>query len=154
MGYFDVENVKPQNLKDVFPKFFHIVRGLASHVVDFNSCDSDEPWSQVERPEAALELSNTVSSRVKESVRGWLRETYGGGDPEFHKPVLDIDHRCLLLDSSTPGHHHLIIDVEIEWEKYEKLLTVLAECGIIQEGYAGASIERHGSYIRVPWVKE
>lgn len=69
-----------------------------------------------------------------------------------HKPVLDIDLPVIVVPSSTPGHHHLFIDKEMTWENYEKLLKVLAEVGIIEEGYLGAALMRGHTAVRLQGV--
>lgn len=71
-----------------------------------------------------------------------------------HKPVLDIDLPVTLIESSTPGHFHLFIDKELPWHDYLKLLTVLAELGIIEEGYLSASKSRKHTAVRLPWIKK
>jgi hypothetical protein len=71
-----------------------------------------------------------------------------------HKILLDIDIPAQLIPSSTPGHAHLYIDQEISWAQLEKLLTVLAEMKVIEKGYAGASIERGYTALRLPWVSK
>lgn len=70
----------------------------------------------------------------------------------FHKPVLDIDFPAALLPSSTEGHYHLYLDKEVIWDDYVDLLKALAKCGIIEQGYANASIERGHTAVRLPWV--
>lgn len=73
----------------------------------------------------------------------------------MHKPVLDIDLPVKVLESSTPGHHHLFIDKRMTWEQYKKLLDVLAEVGIIEEGYSRVSQgSRRHTAVRLPWVKK
>lgn len=72
----------------------------------------------------------------------------------FHKPVLDIDFPAALLPSSTEGHYHLYLDKEVIWDDYVALLKALATCGIIEQGYANASIERGHTAVRLPWVKK
>lgn len=68
-----------------------------------------------------------------------------------HRPVLDIDFAARLLPSKTEGHFHLYLDgIELEWGDYEKLLNVLAEVGILEEGYVNASIERGMTRVRTP----
>lgn len=71
-----------------------------------------------------------------------------------HAPVLDIDVPARMVPSSTPGKHHLYIDVEMSWEQYERLLHVLADVGIIERGYLGASKERKFTAVRLPWIKK
>lgn len=77
-------------------------------------------------------------------------------EPEggFHKPVLDIDFPAALLPSSTVGHYHLYLDKEVIWDDYVDLLKALAKCGIIEQGYANASIDRGHTAVRLPWVKK
>lgn len=81
---------------------------------------------------------------VTSEARGAFRRTY-------HKPVIDLDVRASLVPSATPGHSHLYVDVPITWEKYERLLEALVDCGIVEPGYLGASKERGFTAVRVPW---
>lgn len=73
---------------------------------------------------------------------------------DAHRVVLDIDLPCKLIPSSTPGHHHLYIDAPMSWEVYRQLLEVLAKAGIIEPGYAKASIERGHTCVRLPWIRK
>jgi hypothetical protein len=88
-----------------------------------------------------LGAANLVSSIVK-------------GKAETHRPVLDIDVPAYLVPSTRPGHSHLYIDVEIPEDKYFNLLDALADCGILESGYAGVSRARGNSAVRVPWVEK
>jgi hypothetical protein len=72
----------------------------------------------------------------------------------LHRPVLDIDFPAHLIPSTTEGHFHLYLDKAVTWEKYERLLTVLGEVGILEQGYVDASIARGYSSVRLPWVKK
>ena len=72
-----------------------------------------------------------------------------------HKPVLDIDLPVKLIPSSTEGHFHLFIDKEMSWKDYTKLLDVLAEVGIIEQGFSRVSQgSRQHTAVRLPWVKK
>lgn len=71
-----------------------------------------------------------------------------------HKILLDIDHNALLVPSSTEGHWHLYIDHELPWSKYCALLLALAEAGVIEDGYAQASMRREQTHLRVPWLSK
>ncbi|WP_426940284.1 hypothetical protein [Pseudarthrobacter sp. S6] len=75
-------------------------------------------------------------------------------DTYMHRPVLDIDIPAALIPSSTPGHHHLYIDKPMTPLQYVDLLKALTAAGIIEEGYAAASIERGYTSARLPWVKK
>lgn len=71
----------------------------------------------------------------------------------YHQPVIDVDVPVYLVPSSTHGHSHLYFDVPpVEWPKYVKLLEALAECGIIEQGYLGVSLQKGYTAVRLPWV--
>ena len=73
---------------------------------------------------------------------------------ELHRPVLDIDFAATLIPSTTEGHFHLYLDKLMPWKDFEKLLVVMGEVGILEQGYVDASIARHYSSVRLPWVKK
>ncbi len=68
----------------------------------------------------------------------------------MHAPVLDLDFPATLVPSSTPGHFHLYLDKLLNHEQYMKLLDVLAEVGILEEGYVDASKKRGFTSVRLP----
>jgi len=71
-----------------------------------------------------------------------------------HRPVLDLDLPVAVHPSSTPGHHHLYIDCPMPWERYQALLSVLAEVGLLEQSFVNASIKRGYTTVRLPWVKK
>lgn len=105
--------------------------------VDFAACGYEGKSRMATN---VLEEANIVSSKVLES--------------DYHAPVLDIDIPATLVPSSTPGHSHLYLDVECSWERYKELLTALAQCNIIEPGYANASFGRGFTAVRLPWIKK
>lgn len=88
----------------------------------------------------ALAGAEVVSSRVD--------------DGASHYVMLDIDIPAALVPSSRAGHSHLYLCRALDWEEYEKLLRVLAEVGIIEQGYADASIARKQTFLRLPWIRK
>lgn len=74
--------------------------------------------------------------------------------PGSHAPVLDIDVPAFLVPSSTPGHSHLYIDVPMSWRQYKRLLKAMSRANILERGYVKASVRRHHTSVRVPWVKK
>lgn len=70
----------------------------------------------------------------------------------LHYPVIDIDFPAYVVPSSTPGHVHLYIEKGLPWAVYSKLLIALADAHIIQEGYLNACLQRHMTFVRLPWV--
>lgn len=127
--------------------------------------DSQDPELPPEtRAEADLDKANLLSSEM-DFPNGWCPAPGGAvydglgdvlsGEPKFfHRPVLDIDFPAKLVPSSTPGKFHLYLDKPMTWPVYEKLLTALADAGIIEPGYANASIDRMATFVRLPWVKK
>jgi hypothetical protein len=120
-----------------------------SHGVNDPNCDSHDPSTaeEVPRPhstEDELDSANLVASVLEPNVTG---------DDAQHRPVLDIDFPARLVPSSTPGHFHLYLDgVTISWAKYRTLITALAFAGVIEEGYAAASLARGYTAVRPPGV--
>ncbi|MEU7814082.1 hypothetical protein [Pseudonocardia sp. NPDC049154] len=124
--------------------------GQAVGVVDFTWADYGGP-EQIELYElnegADLELLDAINlvTSVVEGHTELLDE---------HKIVLDIDHPVRVLESSTPGHHHLFIDKAVSWAKYQHVLHALAVAGVVEPGYVAASIDRGCTAVRLPWVKK
>lgn len=94
-----------------------------------------------------------VTSDVEHAtiVTSLVNQKLGKG---IHKLVLDVDMDVKVFPSSTPGHHHLFIDHEMSTEDFEKVVRVLAEVGIIEHGYANASLDRGFTAVRLPWIKK
>lgn len=122
----------------------HPAPGLRLATVDFGN-DYDGKGSTLTD---SLDEANVCTSLVAEDLT-WLY-----GDQPRHRPVLDIDIPATLVPSSTPGHSHLYLDVELSWPAYQKLLDALAEVEIIEPGYAKASKARGFSAVRLPWVRK
>jgi hypothetical protein len=72
----------------------------------------------------------------------------------MHAPCIDIDIPATYVPSSTPGQGHLDLEVPLTWADYERLLTVMAEVGIVEDGYVRASATRKATHLRLPWVKK
>jgi hypothetical protein len=69
---------------------------------------------------------------------------------ELHAPCLDLDFPCVLEPSSTPGHHHLYLNVAMPWRDYEKLLVVMRDVGLLQRGFVDNSISRRMTMTILP----
>lgn len=70
----------------------------------------------------------------------------------LHRPVIDLDYPHKYIPSTTDGHGHLYLDLQITWEVYEKLLIALEEARIIQPGFLKRSQERKATFVRPEWV--
>lgn len=75
-------------------------------------------------------------------------------NPFMHKVMIDIDHPAMLIPSTTEGHFHLMIDVDVPWEKYVDMLDAMAEAGVVEAGFTKAARKRGFSTLRMPWVKK
>lgn len=104
----------------------------------------DETRTPVTNPDDANVVSSVVASGLD----------FGFATTERHRPVLDIDFPCAVVPSTTPGHFHLYLDKELSWPDYEKMLRVLGEVGILEQGYVNVSVERKHTAVRVPWIRK
>ena len=96
-------------------------------------------------------LVTSISSSANHKI---YTDTFQWSDARrhMHIPVIDIDVPVEVVESTTPGHFHLYIDHPVEPEKYMALLTAMADCGIVEEGYVRASYAKGFSAVRVPWL--
>lgn len=134
-----------------YAAFFRIARQLHSAVVTFvgyddapkddNGADGKPPVDDGRKTFVPLDDANAVSSECR-FLNDW------------HRPVLDLDIPALLIDSSTEGHHHLIIDHPMPWADYQRLLEVMRDVGLLEPGFVGASVERKSTWIRAPWTRK
>jgi hypothetical protein len=69
-------------------------------------------------------------------------------------PIIDLDFPARLVPSSTPGHAHLYIDVEMPWWRYFLLLTGFVLSGTMGSGYYMHSLRRKMTMVRKPDVKK
>lgn len=102
--------------------------------------DYDNPANELAEPHPLLGGPNVVGSLSK--------------DGTHHLPCIDVDVPAKLVPSSTPGHHHLYIDVPMSWHDYCDLLDVMARCGIVEEGYVAAAKARGQTSCRLPGVRK
>lgn len=73
---------------------------------------------------------------------------------EIHMPVIDIDHPCRLVPSSTEGHFHLYVDVPMTKREMLRLLDALVVAGVVEEGFAEGAHHRGMAMVRKPGVKK
>lgn len=109
--------------------------------------------SDVISAENGFDVEETTSLETADVVSSELRES----DPFFgkrHMLVIDLDVSAALIPSSTPGHSHLFIDAPMSWLEYQDVLEALANAGILEAGYVGASKARGFTAVRLPWVRK
>ena len=142
-------------------KFAQLVRdlGLQTAVVDYDfrvDSSGELPNEEVIIDGVPWPAANGVSSRVADR-RKWPYDRKGNPwlSPEeqlddWHAPIIDLDYNCALIESRTPGHHHLILGRYVSRSAYIEILAVLAKHGLVQEGYAVAAEKRGATWLRTP----
>lgn len=105
--------------------------------VDMFGFADDYPTKEQEN-----ETRQEVETLDAANLRG--SQLQGGGQA----PALDLDIPHRYVESSTAGHGHLYIDVELTDEDYGELLDVLLRLGIIQEGFASQFKDYGGTFLR------
>ena len=69
-----------------------------------------------------------------------------------HAPAIDMDLPVLVVPSTTPGHSHVYIDHELSWDNYLRLLAVLVDVGLVQQGFYNSALRRGTTLLRLPHV--
>jgi hypothetical protein len=123
------------------PKFMRTHQTVRTNMLQYNEYfDKEKKQDQFE--ERPITEANIITSL----------DTTGYGSA--HRPVLDLDFDAALLPSSTEGHHHLFIDKLMSTDDYYKLLDVMAEVGLLEQGYVDASKQRSATAVRLPWISK
>jgi hypothetical protein len=65
-----------------------------------------------------------------------------------HRPVIDLDIPCRLVESSTAGHFHLYIDVAMDPEQMLAMLRAMVEAGVVQPGFLRHAEQRGAAFVR------
>jgi len=136
--------------EDPTREFMRLANGLQAGLIDFDANTGDsggEDGLNVEKliKETPIQDANSVSSRRINAI---------GQKTGKHMVVLDIDMEAALVPSSTPGHYHLFIDTQLDWETYKNVLRALVDAEIIQRGYYNAAMERKATWVRTPWTRK
>lgn len=92
-----------------------------------------------------LDAANLVTSE-------YLGDPFSGSG--MHRLVIDIDHPVKVVESSTPGHFHLYIDLPMPWSHALEVLEAMAYAGIVEPGYVAASKARNYTAVRLPWIRK
>jgi hypothetical protein len=77
-------------------------------------------------------------------------------DGSGHVLMLDVDYPVYHVPSTAQGHGHLYFDMPkpLTTEAMAEIVTVLGKYGVIEEGYAGASVRRGYTSLRPPWSEK
>lgn len=108
--------------------------------VDF--LDTDYDHNEVQMKNVRFKDGNVNTSLIR-------------NDPqERHMIALDVDVPVQVYPSSTPGHSHLYIEKPVTQVEMMRVVGLLAQLGIVEDGYAEASAERGYTCLRLPWVRK
>lgn len=125
-------------MSGVTPGLRALLGKLRTHKVDFEN----QHYDGNDHTPAPLIEADVVSSEV-------------AGTYDQHIIVVDIDHPAHLVESTTPGHHHLYVEIPpVSTEAYFRWLDASAEIGLIEPGYVSAFKARGFSCVRLPWVSK
>jgi len=116
--------------------------------------EEDRPYLRCEKLDAGKSKQKTFSEDLKTSTKEFANLIGSKLPNGNHKPVLDLDFDCQLIPSSTKGHFHLYINKEVDQIKWEALMMVLRDCGILESGFADGSIRCGQNTVRCPWVNK
>lgn len=64
--------------------------------------------------------------------------------------LLGVSALAWLLPSTTPGHHHLYVDLPVRWRVYQRGLRAGVDVGLLEVGYVNASVARCATELRRP----
>lgn len=115
--------------------------------VEFNSYGDLHDFDWVSDPDEAQAITSIVRDE------DYSAPLYGFYESK-HRLLIDVDFPVKAIPSSTPGHTHLYIDKEVDWEQVENVLQALAAAGIVEQGYADACQDQGFTTLRLPWVKK
>lgn len=103
-----------------------------------------QEWSETkEKHRATPDTANIISSVIHSDELDTM-----------HVPLLDLDINHHYVPSTTKGHAHLYLNVELNHAEYGELLTVLEKLGIIQTGIL-EQFKRDGmTQLRLPGKKK
>lgn len=68
--------------------------------------------------------------------------------------MLDLDSDHWYSESSTPGHAHLVIGINLNFAALEEIVNVLARHGILQNGIKNQLEDRGCLTLRMPGMKK
>jgi hypothetical protein len=109
-------------------------------------------WLPEHEPDPLKNLTETENLNLADIVTSAFRFEIKGFQSK-QMIMFDVDIPMQVIESSTPGHYHVYFpNSYIPKEKLFNLLDAMAECGIVERGYAEASRARGFAALRLPWV--
>ena len=139
-----------------------LVNTLTAFVVTKWGTGSEAPDPGTDRETGDIDEAHVVSSLIKGTT---LTPEEVGTVADFfdakslggrHQVVLDIDHPAWLVESTTPGHSHLYVELPggVDWAAYEAFLEAAVGIGLLEPGYVEVSKKRGHTDVRLPWISK
>lgn len=109
-----------------------------------HSSDADDPIQNIIEDNVEFEEATAFSSLITK-----------GPNAGKHHPCLDLDVPHVYMQSTNPDHGHLIFtNIAMDEDKYLEFLQVLADYGILEQGFVNAAKHRKQSWLRMPWIRK
>jgi hypothetical protein len=151
----------------VTPGLRSLIGKLTAYKVHHWGSDSSAPSGVGREPAANLNDAQVISSLLKDQdpdthpFADVLNQGKNPWDDDWkhepqHQIVVDIDHPVHVVESSTPGHYHLYVELPggIPQGLYFEWLQACAKIGLVEPGYVAASVNRGHTDLRLPWVSK
>jgi hypothetical protein len=123
-------------------------------IVDGLSAVEHELYKLPDEPGDSHDLVQPHPDRVYSLADADMIASRLADDPDRHTIQLDLDVPAKLVPSSTEGHSHLYIDVNLGTDTYLKLLEALRDAGVVQQGIVSQLKRRGFTSLRLPWIKK
>jgi hypothetical protein len=139
------------------------LRALLGRLVSYRVNFEDDSYDNAnDHIEADLTTADVISSQLKVGLAAKAAKYRLVGDGfdlepilDLHQIVIDVDHPVHVVESSTPGHHHLYVEIPpVPTEDYFEWLEASAKIGLVEPGYVSAFKARGFSCVRLPWVSK
>lgn len=81
---------------------------------------------------------------------GFVHDETAWVDPEKTASVLELAVPIDVVPSSTPGHHHVYLDIEMKWRDYRRLCKRMQKAGLLEREFVKASFRRRMTMLFKP----
>lgn len=109
-------------------------------------------WTKEQEPDPMKNLEETKDLNDADIVASETRSL--GRRKGKHLVMFDVDIPMSVVPSTTPGHNHVFFDTYVTRGQLFHLLDVMADCGIVEQGYVSASKARGFTALRLPWIRK
>jgi len=116
-------------------------RKVTDFAKDSEQSLTDEAWFDEDARDEEQDLNSANIVTSESAIR----------EGRFY-PILDLDCEHAYVPSSTSGHGHLYLGVEMDEKTWRRFMKAMEEFGIVGLGYQEAGARRGYDSARLPWV--